>query len=320
MKVSIVIPNYNGEKYIEGCLSSLKKQSFKDYEVLFVDNASCDQSIEIAREILKDIIIIQLDKNYGFSKAVNEGIKASKGEYVVLLNNDTTVQPNWLYELVRCIGQDEKIFSCCSKMIQFNHREKIDDAGDQYIILGWAYKCGDGAAVNKYNKNRRVFSSCAGAAIYRKRILDEIGYFDENFFAYMEDVDISYRANIHGYRNIYCSNALVYHIGSASSGSRHNRFKVKLASRNNIYLIIKNMPLIQLILNLPFLILGILIKYLYFIKKGLGKEYKLGVIEAVKSMSKVTKTKFRLFNLKNYIYIEVLIIFNTIKLIFLQSK
>ena len=132
-------------------------------------------------------------------------------------------------------------------MIRYSERDKIDDAGDEYTILGWAYKRGDGATVNKYNKSERVFSSCAGAAIYRRKLFEEIGYFDEAFFAYMEDVDISYRANIHGYKNIYCRDALVYHIGSATSGSKYNNFKVRLAARNNIYVILKNMPFFQLL-------------------------------------------------------------------------
>lgn len=303
--ISIVIPNYNGLKYLKDCIDSLSMQSFKYFEIIIVDNNSIDGSCEFILENYPKVKLISLDKNYGFSRAVNEGIKVSTGEYVVLLNNDTKVDEYWLENLVKCIEKNNKVFSCCSKMIRYNERNKIDDAGDKYTILGWAFKRGDGSSVDKYCKDAVVFSSCGGAAIYRKKVFDEIGYFDENFFAYLEDMDIGYRANIYGYKNIYCSDALVFHIGSATSGSRHNAFKVKLAARNNIYLMYKNMPMLQLIINLPFLIIGHLIKYLYFVKKGLGKAYREGIIEAFKTLKQINKVKYRNKNFFNYLIIEM---------------
>ena len=315
-KVSVIIPNYNGLKYIKGCLDSLDRQSFENFETIIVDNASQDGSCEFISENYPQIKLLSLKENYGFSKAVNEGIKASNCEYVVLLNNDTEVEESWLENLVNCIEKDEKIFSCCSKMVRFSERDKIDDAGDEYNILGWAYKRGDGATINKYNKSERVFSSCAGAAIYRRKVFEEIGYFDEDFFAYMEDVDISYRANIHGYKNVYCSDALVYHIGSATSGSKYNSFKVRLASRNNIYVFLKNMPFFQILINSPFLFIGWVIKYLFFYKKGFSKEFMGGSKDAVSSLHAIDKVKYKNKNLKNYFDIEIFLIYNTFKYIF----
>ena len=263
MGVSVVIPNYNGKKYLETCMKSLMKQSLKPEEIIIVDNASKDGSIEYIKEEFKEkVTLICLDENYGFSKAVNEGIKKSTSEFVALLNNDTELDEKWLEELYKCIQKDEKIFSCCSKMLRFVERDIIDDAGDEYTLLGWGNKIGDGKASSDYEEDKEVFSSCAGAAIYRSSILDEIGLFDENFFAYLEDMDISYRARVYGYKNYYASKAKVYHIGSATSGSRHNSFKVKLAARNNIYLIHKNMPILQIILNFIFIFMGILLKVL----------------------------------------------------------
>lgn len=317
MKVSIVIPNYNGEKYIEECLNSLFKQTFTDYETIIVDNASADNSCNVIEQNYPQIKLIKNNKNFGFSIAVNQGIKAAKGEYVVLLNNDTVLEADWLLNLFNCIEKDNKIFSCCSKMIRYTERGKIDDAGDEYTLLGWAYKRGDGESIEKYNKDIEVFSSCAGAAIYRKKVFEEIGYFDENFFAYMEDVDISYRAKIFGYKNIYCSSAIVYHIGSATSGSRHNAFKVKLASRNNVYVAFKNMPLIQLIINIPFLLLGWFVKLIYFRKKKLGKEYAAGLKEGFRNIGKekIKRVRFRKKNLENYVKIELSLIINVFKMI-----
>lgn len=316
MKISIVIPNYNGRKFLKECFNTLMLQTSHDFEIILVDNDSRDYSVEFTTKYYPFIKIIVLDKNYGFAKAVNEGIKQSVGEYVVLLNNDTQVHTQWLEELVYSIEQDEKIFSVSSKMLQYHDRNLIDDAGDEYTLLGWTLKVGDGGVENLYSKKREVFSSCAGAAIYRKKVFNKIGYFDESFFAYMEDVDISYRAKTHGYKNLYCPDAIVYHIGSATSGSKYNEFKVRLAARNNIYVPYKNMPLLQLIINFPFLLIGFFIKYLFFLKKGFGKVYLEGIQEGLRTLHKIETVKYENQNLSNYIKIEIELIKNTFKYLF----
>lgn len=314
MGVSVVIPNYNGEKYIKKCLESLLNQSLKPDEIIIVDNNSTDGSLKLLNSEFKDnVCIISLEKNTGFSVAVNEGIKASKGEFIALLNNDTELDKDWLKELYTVIQKDEKIFSCCSKMIRYDNRNIIDDAGDEYSILGWSFKRGDGKSIDNYTKTEEVFSSCAGAAIYRKTILDEIGCFDENFFAYLEDIDISYRARIFGYKNYYSHKAKVYHIGSATSGSRHNSFKVRLAARNNIFLIYKNMTIIQLIINIPFIFIGIFIKSIYFTFKGLGKSYIWGIKDGIVGIKNIDKVRIK-NNIKNYFKVELQLLKNTINL------
>lgn len=318
MKVSIIIPNYNGLKFLTSCLGALKKQSFQDFDIIFVDNASVDGSVDFIKKNYEGVKIIELSKNYGFSKAVNEGIKASSSEFVVLLNNDTEAEENWLYELASCIKQSDRIFSCSSKMMQFHDRGKIDDAGDEYNLLGWAYKRGDNRPIAEFSRNRETFSTCAGAAIYRKKVFDEIGYFDEGFFAYLEDVDLSYRARIYGYQNVYCSNAGIYHVGSGTSGSKYNSFKVRLAARNNLFVVYKNMPVLQLIINSPFLFIGFLVKYIFFARKGFRRDYEAGIREFVKEGSSITRTKFKWKNLFNYIKIEGLLIKNTFS--YMKSK
>lgn len=179
-------------------------------------------------------------------------------------------------------------------MLRYDNRNIIDDAGDFYTALGWEQKIGDGAIADReHMQSKEVFSACAGAAIYRKDIFDEIGYFDENFFAYMEDVDLSYRAKIYGYKNYYCADAKVYHIGSATSGSKYNNFKVKLASRNNIFLIYKNMVGWQFAVNFIFILLGIIVKAGFFSLKGYGKAYVSGVREGIKNRKKVNKIRLK---------------------------
>lgn len=304
MSVSIVIPNYNGEKYIEKCLDSLMEQSLVPDEVIIVDNDSKDKSIDILKKYEDKIKLIVLDKNYGFSIAVNRGIKESNSEYVVLLNNDTELDKNWLKELVKCISKDENIFSVCSKMLRYDNRNIIDDAGDFYTALGWEQKIGDGAASDKkYLESKEIFSVCAGAAIYRRDIFDKIGYFDEKFFAYMEDVDLSYRAKVYGYKNYYCADAKVYHIGSATSGSKYNDFKVRLASRNNIFLIRKNMVGWQVAVNFIFIFVGIVVKALFFSMKGYGKAYFSGLFEGLRNKASVEKIRLK-NNGKIYRHIE----------------
>ena len=293
MKVTIVIPNYNGKHFMEPCLSSLSEQTYKDFHILVVDNASSDGSIEYMEENYPDIELIKLQKNYGFSKAVNIGIQHSRTPYVILLNNDTTVDTRYVEEMVKAIEKSPKIFSVSSKMIQMYHPELIDSAGDLYTLLGWGVCRGCGRPVSNYTKYDEIFTACAGAAIYRRSVFDEIGYFDENHFAYLEDIDIGYRARIYGYYNMYCPTALVYHVGSGTSGSKYNSFKVKLAARNNLYLNYKNMPALQLVLNFIPLAIGYFVKYLFFCKIGFGKDYKEGFIEGLQTAKQQKNTEKR---------------------------
>lgn len=315
--VSIVIPNYNGNKYLKECLDAVYIQTYQEFEVIVIDNASTDGSYDWIKSYDR-LTWKVLDKNYGFSRAVNEGIKLSTGEYVLLLNNDAVLEVGFLETIVQAIKKDDSIWAVCSKMIQYNNRELIDDAGDEYNLLGWAYKRGDNKSVAEFTKSERVFSACAGAALYRKEVFNQIGYFDEEFFAYMEDVDISYRANIYGYKNMYCADAKVYHIGSATSGSKYNAFKVKLAARNNLYVPYKNMPLLQLIINFPFLLVGFIVKIVWFSKKGFGKEYKEGLVEGLRNLGMIEKVPFKRKHLRHYIYIEWLLIKNTFNYIKLK--
>ena len=208
------------------------------------------------------------------------------------------------------ITQDRRIFSVSSKMLNYYHRDKMDDAGDMYSIIGWQFQRGVGREEKYYQKAVPIFSSCAGAAIYRREIFEKIGYFDENHFAYLEDMDIGYRAKIYGYKNLFCPSAVVYHVGSATSGSKYNEFKVRHSSRNSVYLNYKNMPLIQLILNFPALISGWLVKWLFFVKIGFGSTYIKGLLEGVRTLGRVKKVPFCKKHIKNYIMLEIELIRN----------
>ena len=304
-EVTVVIPNYKGEAYLRPCVESLLAGTGLEMDVIIVDNGSRDGCVEEVRRLYPQVECVCLDQNYGFCKAVNIGIRKAETPYVFLLNNDTLVCKGAVEALLASLKKDRRIFSVEAKMIQYQDRTKIDSAGTFYNAFGWAYARGKDRPADQYRKRGPVFSACAGAAMYRREVFEEIGLFDEEHFAYLEDVDVGYRARIAGYRNVYEPMARIIHVGSAASGSRHNEFKVRLSARNNLYLIYKNMPVLQILLNLPLLLAGFLVKYLFFLKKGLGAIYLKGLMEAPKLMKKKKKVLYQKGHLRNYLKIQL---------------
>ncbi|MCR4655838.1 MAG: glycosyltransferase family 2 protein [Lachnospiraceae bacterium] len=311
--IDVIIPNYNGGKYLEDCLASLREQTFKHFSVFVIDNASTDGSDLIVKDRFPEYNIIRLDKNYGFARAVNEGIRQSDAEYIILLNNDVIVNKKFIENLYKAIDNSNNVFSYQAKMLNMFARDRIDSAGDLYCALGWAFALGKDQSSHKYDKEATIFSSCAGAAIYRRRLFDATGYFDEKHFCYLEDVDLSFRARINGYSNRFCPDAIVYHAGSGTSGSRHNEFKVFLAARNNIYLLYKNLPPIMLFINLPLLLAGHLIKFGYFIKKGFGRAYFKGIVKGFCLCRENKRVVFKKGSFPNYLKIQKELWINTIR-------
>lgn len=315
MKVSVVTPNYNGEKFLKTFFTSLNEDSEYIGEVIIVDNASSDGSREYIRNNTFNfpVKLIENTENKGFAPAVNQGIQQAEYDYIFSLNNDTEIKKGSVKKLLDLISSDNAVFSVQAKMLQYNNKNLIDDVGDEYNLLAWTKKTGENHNSNEYDEVSEIFSSCAGAAVYNKSILNEIGFFDDEFFAYMEDVDLALRAKINGYRNLLCPDAIVYHIGSATSGSRYNEFKVKLAARNNVWVVYKNIPIPLKIINFIFLFIGFFIKYLFFVKKGFGSTYLSGIREGLSQRSKINKVKFNSKNTINYFKIEYRLIINTIK-------
>ncbi len=297
-KVTVVIPNYNGEKFLKGCLDTLAPSyqgASAGYDIIVVDDASTDSSREIVKGY-PDVRLIALEQNSGFSAAVNAGIKASQSPYVLLLNNDTKAKPGFVQSLYNAIKDDRKCFSVSASMRMWDDERLIDSAGDIYCALGWSRSLGKGRSAARYGTKRRIFSSCAGAAIYRREVFEKIGYFDPLHFMYLEDLDICWRAMLAGYHSAYDPGAVVVHYGSASTGSRYNSRKVLYSAANNIYVIYKNMSLLQILINLPFLAAGFIVKALFFFRKGLGREYLKGLGEGfAKSFGKGSHKRFKGF-------------------------
>lgn len=319
--ISIVIPNYNGERFLKACLDSCLKLRGVRYEIIIVDNGSTDGSIPLLRESYPGVRIIAMKENTGFAHAVNAGIRAARTPYVLLLNNDTKVHPLFARKLLQALLKRKDAFSVTARMIQFHDTGLLDDTGDFFTVLGWAFQRGTGQPVSEYTRSDEVFTACAGAAIYNRDHLLRLGGFDDRHFCYLEDVDIGWRARLFGFRNYYERDALVWHMGSATSGSRYNDFKVKLSSRNLVYLLLKNQPLPLLLLKAPFLGLGILVKALFFYRKGFFKAYMDGLREGWETRNNLPRY-YREASLWNILKIEGSLLSGTVLYVkdFLKRK
>ena len=254
--VTVVIPNWNGERFLPACLESVRRQSFEDFDTVLVDNGSTDGSVALVSQDFSEVRVLPLGENRGFSAAVNAGIRTSHTEYVALLNNDTETDQGWLEALVRAAEVHPEAGSFASKLVDFNDRRILDGAGDVLRRSGLPYRLGHGEPdCGQYAEAAFVFGACAGAALYRRSMLDEIGLFDEDFFANCEDGDLSFRAQLAGYRCLYVPESVVYHMGSATFGKR-SPTATRLGTRNSLCLLVKNLPASLVPGFLPFFLAG----------------------------------------------------------------
>ncbi len=312
IRASIVLPNLNGAGWLEPCIQSLYAQTVRDFELIIIDNGSTDESLAAARAWAQrdNCRLVENGRNTGFSAAVNTGIRMAGAPYVLLFNNDAFAAPDMLEKLLTAIEREPHAFAVQSLMLRHAEPEKADDAGDFVTLFGWAYKRGDGLDAAQYQRRKpgRVFSCCGGAALYRKAVLDEIGLFDETFFAYFEDVDIGWRANSLGYKNLLEPAARCTHICGATTGgatgARYNDFKSIQSGRNSLLLPVKNMPVVMLVLNSPFVFIGYLVKALVFRRRGYAKAWNQGMREAFRAWKTLDKPRFRLRNLPYYFWVE----------------
>lgn len=264
-KVTIVIPNWNTQCWLPGCLDGLRAQQFRDFRVIMVDNGSTDDSLAFVRQHYPEVEILPLAENRGFAAAVNAGIQQVESEYVVLLNPDTVPQPGWLANLVKTIDKSPpEIGALASKMLSLSNPDLMDDAGDTLSWYGSARKRGVGQSAHDYAEAVEVFSTCAGAALYRRCFLNNVGGFDENFGSYLEDVDVGLRGRLLGYRYLYVPNAQIFH-QSHGAGLARSRY-VYLMTRNRLALLLKNIPLSLLLKYSPKLFYGQIYFFLVYKK------------------------------------------------------
>lgn len=247
--ISIVIPNFNGYKYLDICLNSLRNQTYNDFSIIVVDNGSTDNSVELLKKNFPDVKIISHKINTGFAKAVNDGIKLSLKDnevsHIVLLNNDIECKPDFIKELLNGFI-DSYVGSVACKMLNFYNRNVIDDTGDFLRKGGLSVPRGFGEEDNgQYDSPEYVFSACAGAAIYKREVFEKAGLFDEDFFAYLEDIDFGFRLQLSGYKCYYNPKAVCYHIRSATTLDK-KYLPTYYSERNIVFLRFKNYPAVLL--------------------------------------------------------------------------
>lgn len=288
--VTVVIVNWNGGMYIRDCLNSLEMQTVPEYSAIVVDNGSSDGSLELVRESFDKVKIIPLKKNLGFAVGNNIALKKVSTEYVALLNNDAMPHTHWLANLVDALENHPDAGFAASKMLFYHKPDQIDRAGDAYTTAGTALLRGRGKTSAAYNKKKYVFGACAGAALYRTEMLSDIGVFDEDFFLLYEDVDLSFRAQLKGYKCIYVPEAVVYHVGSGSIGE-DTPTSVYYSHRNLEWVYIKNVPDGLVRKTITAHLIYDLAALIFFAAKGRGGIYLKAKWDAIKGIRKALKKR-----------------------------
>lgn len=250
--VSVVVVNLNGKNYLGECLNSLAQQSLKDLEIIMVDNGSVDGSAEYVRANFgPGIRLLQNQQNEGFAAGNNQGIRIARGKYIALLNNDAMADPRWLEELVKPAEEDPRVGMVASKIYLRGHERVIDNVG--HLIYRDGLNRGRGRLEvdhGQFDRREEVLFPSGCAALYRREMLEEIGLFDEDFFAYGDDTDIGLRGRLAGWKCEYVPSAVVYHRYSQSSGA-YSPLKAFLVERNRVWIAVKYLPL-SLLWKTPF--------------------------------------------------------------------
>jgi len=279
--VSVVIVNWNGERHLWRCFQALGAQTFRDFEVIFVDNASADGSVPLARELASGlefrVEIIELPVNTGFTGGNIEGLRHAGGKYIALLNSDTEASAGWLGALVTAMESHPEAGICASKLVVAG-TDIIDSAGDIVVTSLKAFKRGEGMPAHLFNTEEYVFGACAGAALYRREMLDEIGFFDPGFFVIFEDSDLSFRAQLGGWKCLFVPEAVVLHdVGVALR--KLGALSTVHAVRNDKAVMVKNAPLSVILRHLPCVLFGEAVSLAYHLRTGRFGAYLRGNIE-----------------------------------------
>jgi GT2 family glycosyltransferase len=249
----VIIPNWNGKHFLTECIDSLKEQTFRDFETILVDNGSTDGSAEFAEKRYGDFIrIIPNKTNIGFTGGNNIGIRAARGKYVVLLNNDTWAEPTWLEELNRATHLDPPIGMWASKVCSYYKRNQIEAVGELIYRDGLCRSRGQfELEQGQYERVEEIFFPPGCGGMYQKAVFEEIGLFDEDFFAYADDAEIGIRARLAGWRCVLVPKAVLYHKNSGSTG-QYSPFKAFYVERNRFWITLKYFPLPLLFVSIFF--------------------------------------------------------------------
>ncbi len=298
--VEIVIPNWNGREMLSCCLTSLEKQTCQNFSVTVVDNGSTDGSLAFLSDNYPEVKVIPFPENRGFSVAVNEGIEHASAPWIFLLNNDIEVADTCIEQIGNAIQLYPAYDSFAVKMVDFNERDFLDGAGDEFLRGGAGYRLGTMEKDNSlYSTSREVFGACAGAAVYSRRFFDLVGVFDNDFFAYLEDVDLNVRARRRGLKCFYIADAVVFHIGSATTGSKINPFTIAQSTKNSLHVLTKNYPVSLLFRFIVVILIYQFIWFVFCVKKGKVLSYFRGLYIAVKETPVMLKKRRSINNQDN---------------------
>lgn len=293
--VSILIVNWNGKDHLKNCLSSLKKIDYKNTEIIIVDNGSTDGSLEYVKSRYPKIQLIKNSSNLGFSKANNQGIKKARGEYVLLLNNDTKVRHDFLTTLVKKISSDPTLGAVQPKILHWEKPGQLDSIGSFLTHTGFLFHYGfEAMDSKKLDKEIKLFSGKGSCLLFKKKVLDKIGYFNEDFFAYFEETDLCWRLWLAGYYLLYIPQAVIYHKTWGTTKKLPQSFIVFHSFRNRVSSLIINLGRFNLFLILPIhLVICIFIAVSYFLtgkfKNGFAIIWSL--LSAIKNLGKILEKR-----------------------------
>jgi GT2 family glycosyltransferase len=291
--ISLIIVYWNSAKYLPRCLNCISLQTFSNFEVIIVDNGSRDGSLTGLAESRPafDLHIERLNTNQGFAVANNTGARLARGQWLALLNADAFPEPDWLEKLLLSTEKHPEYSSFSSRQVQAHNPDLLDGAGDRYHISGLAWR-------NHYNlystkhglKQEEVFSPCGAAALFSREEFLEAGGFDEDYFSYFEDVDLGFRLRLAGKKCLYIPEAVVHHVGSASTGKRSD-FSVYYGYRNLIWTFVKDMPSPLIWVFLPLHIGAMLFSAILFTLRGQGTAIWKAIFDALVGLPKMIKKR-----------------------------
>jgi GT2 family glycosyltransferase len=290
--VSVVIVTWNGRQYLDACLHAVASQNGVSTETILVDNASNDGTVAHVQERFPHVRIIALPENRGFAGGNNAGVREARGRFIALLNNDAVPEPDWIEALLAGLNEDAGFALVTSRIVYMHDPGLIDSAGDGMLAAGGAFKRHHGASVELARESAEVFGVCGAACLMPRRVFDELGGFDEDFFVSHEDVDLSYRARLLGYRCRYVANAVVHHHGSMTI-SRVSGFAIFQGQRNLEWLYFQNTPTTLLLTTLPSHMLYVAAAGVHFARGGALGTFMRAKLAAVAGLPRALRKRWR---------------------------